>query len=627
MIAAPIPERVAAAPAGDPAADLALLRRYEPALRFTAGEYFFPADVDRYVRHCSLWVRRPDGRSYELVKEGGLDLELLAAHDFAPPGHTVFLKFVDRPLTGLEYTRWAARPGRPRFRAPGRLAQVGFGPRLLDALFKLSLVLRGNVPGGTTAAADERYRRMEGDAPRYVYYGRVVRESGYIVLHYMYFYAMNAWRSGYHGANDHEADWEQVFVYLAERDDGPPLPVWVAFAAHDFSGDDLRRRWDDPELTRVGEHTVVFVGAGSHAAYTQAGEYLTRFEVAFLKPLGILVKPLERLWSGVLRQASPSLGAVGLPAGIQSPRSLLAIPFIDYARGDGFVIGVDGDADWSPVLVDDTVGWVSRYRGLWGYDTKDPFKGESAPSGPKYHRDGQLRKSWHNPLGWAGLNKVAPAPRAAGLLERHLGELEAEQAEVVEQIRAQRGRLSKVELELQALAGSEHLAERHTQHSRTLAEQSAALDLLYARHADLCDLIEAGRIYLARLRTGAPGDPQAHIRHKNAPLSDTEIRQGRLLEAWAALSSGLLLLGLVIWIGLLGGSWISGALVLLAAAIFIDAILRRSLSQLLLKLTLILAVITAAVLAYELFWILVMIGLVLLGLMVITDNVRELRRS
>ncbi len=615
---------VLSGPAGA-ADDLALLQRYEPILRFTAGEFFFPTDVDQYVRHCGLWVRRPDGKSFELVQEGELEVDRLAAHDFAAPGHTLFLKYIARPLTGLEYTRWLARVERPRFRAPGRLAQVGLGPRLLDALFKLSLLLRGRVPGGTAAAADERYRATTGATPRYVYYGRVVREAGYVVLHYMYFYVMNAWRSAYHGANDHEGDWEQVLVYLAEQPVGPPSPVWVAFAAHDYSGDDVRRRWDDPELARIDEHPVVFVGAGSHAAYAQAGEYLTRIEVAFLKPLGRVLRPLERLARTLLGQANPSLPDAAGPEIDEHRGGLLAVPFIDYARGDGLVIGPGGTATWTAELIDDTVGWVSRYRGLWGYDTKDPFKGESAPSGPKFTREGRLRRSWHDPLGWSGLDKVAPAPQAAAVLEQHLGELEAERSEVAGTIRTQRRRLARVELEVQALAGSAHLTELRAQRLAVLAEQSAALDGLVARQADLTGLIEAGRLHLARLRAGAFGDPQAHLRHKRVPLSTAEIRRGRLIETWAALSSGLLLLGLVAWIGIYQGSWILGVLVLVAAAVVIDAALRRALSPLMLKAVTLLALITAGVLAYEFFWIVLMIALVLLGLLVIADNVRELR--
>ena len=74
---------------------------------------------------------------------------------------------------------------------------------------------------------------------------------------------MNDWRSTFDGANDHEADWEQAFVILEELPDGSTRPIWFAAAAHDEHGADLRRRWDDPELQKDGDHVIVFPGAGS----------------------------------------------------------------------------------------------------------------------------------------------------------------------------------------------------------------------------------------------------------------------------------------------------------------------------------------------------------------------------
>ena len=101
-----------------------------------------------------------------------------------------------------------------------------------------------------------------------------MRRGGWIVLHYLYFYFMNDWRSTFAGANDHEADLEQAFVVLEDAPGGP-RPVWFGCAAHDYSGDELRRRWDDPYITLVGDHPVIHAGAGSHAAYFEAGEYIT----------------------------------------------------------------------------------------------------------------------------------------------------------------------------------------------------------------------------------------------------------------------------------------------------------------------------------------------------------------
>ena len=47
-------------------------------------------------------------------------------------------------------------------------------------------------------------------------------------------------------------------------------------------------------------------------------------------------------------------------------------------------------------------------RGLWGLYARDPFEGEDAPAGPMYNRDKSVSRAWYDPVGWAGLDKVAP---------------------------------------------------------------------------------------------------------------------------------------------------------------------------------------------------------------------------
>ncbi len=55
----------------------ALLRRFEPVIHFTKGEWFYPMDSEPYVRACSLWVRRPDEEAVCVVPAGELTLENL----------------------------------------------------------------------------------------------------------------------------------------------------------------------------------------------------------------------------------------------------------------------------------------------------------------------------------------------------------------------------------------------------------------------------------------------------------------------------------------------------------------------------------------------------------------------
>ncbi|MDQ3356494.1 MAG: hypothetical protein M3502_07245, partial [Actinomycetota bacterium] len=252
------------------ATDLELLRAFEPVVRFTSGEQFFPMDVERYVHASGLWTYQPDSHDEEVIPEGELTLERLVEPRRAAFESVFYLRFVapmslEASARALAALRRLRRSRPDVFRAGlGRLARGGLIPRLLDALFSATLLLRGRVPKATAAAAVLEYAAMQEREESYVYHGRVARHGGWTVCQYWLFFAYNNWRSGFHGVNDHESDWELASVYLYERD-GRLVPEWVAFASHDYHGADLRRRWDDrSDLELEGSHPVVHAGAGSH---------------------------------------------------------------------------------------------------------------------------------------------------------------------------------------------------------------------------------------------------------------------------------------------------------------------------------------------------------------------------
>ena len=137
---------------------------------------------------------------------------------------------------------------------------------------------------------------------KYTYYGRVVRQNGWTILQYWFFYCFNSWRSGFHGVNDHESDWEMANIYLYEEN-GQLLPEWVAYASHDFKGDDLRRRWDDQdELKMIDGHPIIFAGAGSHASYFRRGEYQAQVDLPLPNWFSGLIRAWNKLWTDTLGQ-------------------------------------------------------------------------------------------------------------------------------------------------------------------------------------------------------------------------------------------------------------------------------------------------------------------------------------
>jgi len=598
--------------------DLDLLRAYEPIVRYNHGELFFPTNVEGYLRECDLLAGSSERDRTVIVPVGELTPERLATA-VARPGETLYLRLVQRPMAPIELARWRGRPDRPVFRAPGRLARVGLFARLVDAAFSASLLLRGTVPGGTAATAQVKYARARQDDPRLIYYGRVVRSGGWITLQYLYFYFMNDYRSTFHGANDHEADWEQVFVYLDDAPTGPE-PVWIAAAAHDFVGDELRRRWDDATLEKIDDHPVVYAGAGSHASYFERGEYVTEIPLPGLRGARGLLDALRSFWRESLRQPDP--GDLG-----ESLASALSVPFVDYARGDGLAVGHGTDATWSPILIDDETPWVDGYRGLFGLDTYDRFGGERAPAGPKYGRTGVVRMSWNDPLGFAGIDKVAPPSRQPDELRGRIRDREVRLRELDDAIEQRSAELPGLDLETRSLAADGAMASLHKTLATELATATAELEAQRRERAGVADALVALRRELGRVEAGDLGDPRAHLQHPHRPVPEADVQYGRIVEFWSALSVGILLLAIVALVSLHLVPWWAALGLALAGYTVLEAAFRRRLTLLTLRVELVLAMISAAILVWEGLFLIVIAAVAGLALVVVLDNVRELRWS
>jgi hypothetical protein len=523
----PFPAAVAAASGANRTADLWLLRRYEPVLRFTKGEHFLPMPVERYLAKCSLWRAAAGGGTSrrgaadQVCAPGEITPARLAAVA-ASSSEGLWLRFVQRPLRRSEFRAWRHEADRARLAAgTSRFAAVGLLARLIDAVLRLSLLLRGRVPGGTTAAAERAYR-PDADPGRCPYYGRVTRDRGFVVLQYWFFYAMNDWRSSFGGVNDHEADWEQVTMFLADPPHPDSRPSWIAFSSHDETGDDLRRRSDDPDLQWRDTHPVVFAGAGSHSGAYLPGDYLVTVEPPALHRVTATARRVSRLLLPWKRgQAGNAFG----------------IPFIDYHRGDGASVGPGEARQWLPVLVDERTCWLEDYRGLWGLDTGDPFGGERAPAGPRYERGGSVRVCWSDPVGWAGLDKETPSPAAEQqVIGNRIAELDAQIAAAVAALDARGDALRRARIGSRVLETPENLA--------AVAALETSVEQTRARRQALT----AEREALARASVAglAPEDPHAHLRHRTIPNVDPVRTRSRVLRVWSAVSASVLLAGLAV---------------------------------------------------------------------------------
>ena len=204
---------------------------------------------------------------------------------------------------------------------------------------------------------------------------------------------MNDWRSTFGGVNDHEADWEQVTVFLVpldedaeranRRDGSDVLRVgWVAFSSHDETGDDLRRRW----TTRTSPGSITPtrscmpapdpIPARTCRANTWCASNRQRCTV-FL-----------RSSAGPVRCSSRGHGITRRPA--------LAFRMSTTNAATGSTSG----------RVHRTPGRRSyQRRNVVGPGLQRPLGaghrrsvgGERAPAGPRYERNGTIRPSWADP--------------------------------------------------------------------------------------------------------------------------------------------------------------------------------------------------------------------------------------
>jgi hypothetical protein len=594
--------------------DLALLRSHEPVVRFTKGELFFPTSVAPYVAHCSLWRGETGGAQVCAVPAGELSVQRLCEISSEHPEWRLSLRFVREPLARGRYRQWKREP-REHFEATPRFSTTGMFGRVVEAGFRASLLARGTVARGSAAAAEIAYREhLEHD--RLTYYGRVVRVGGYVCLQYWFFYPMNDWRSTFGGVNDHEADWELVTVYLAERLRAAPVPAWVAFSSHDHRGDELRRRWDDPQLDRLGDHPVLYPGAGSHSGAFLPGDYVVSVNPPQLQKPMAVVRRAQRL-------LEPWREGTRLHAGF-------GIPFVDYCRGDGKSVGPGQPEPWLAVLIDDHTPWVREYRGLWGLDTEDHFGGERAPSGPRYERHGSVRVSWNDPLGWAGLLKVSPTSEELGpLLQERVAVLERDLAKRERAIAAKLAELRRLSVEVRSLEAHGRAGALTRGRREEMVALEAGLEEEIAGRASAAEELD---IHLDTLRRPpVPDDPRAHLGHKPGPHSGEHQRRTRFLGLWAAISTPLLLAAVPVILLAQPLAVITSIAVFGYVFLAVEAFARRRLASFIASTLLIVAIVAVVLFLVDViphYWkIGVSVLFVVAALALLVGNLGDLRRG
>jgi len=195
-----------------------------------------------------------------------------------------------------------------------------------------------------------------------------------LVLHYWFFYAYNDWATGHRGHNDHEGDWESIYLVLEH--DPPHAPRWIAYAAH--LGVNLERA-TSPEVEWCHNHPVVYVGCGSHASYFRPGIYNGRDRAAGDGNLAIGPQEAEAYrWPR-------------LPANVR-PRKWRTWRLQNLH-----------DVPWAWTY---TGNWGTRFRYRWLGRTFHELHGTSGPGGPVWQPGtGTKRPQWVDPMAWLGFRR------------------------------------------------------------------------------------------------------------------------------------------------------------------------------------------------------------------------------
>ena len=195
--------------------------------------------------------------------------------------------------------------------------------------------------------------------------------------------------------------------------------------------------------------------------------------------------------------------------------------------------------------IDDETPWVRDFRGLWGLDTEDRFGGERAPAGPRYERDGSIRPSWGNPLGWAGLQKVARPTESSDpeLLRERVAEIDAELGELDAADRHRAPGPARAQRP-GSLARRRRARQRGAEARQAeVGEKEASLNGAIAAYTRLA---EERRIHLDTISRPLPRElPQAHLTKVHGPRVEEQERRTRLLRFWSVISTPLLLVALI----------------------------------------------------------------------------------
>jgi hypothetical protein len=183
-----------------------------------------------------------------------------------------------------------------------------------------------------------------------------------------------------------------------------------------------------------------------------------------------------------------------------------------------------------------------------------------------------------------------------------------------------------LEQEVAALRETSGLERYATARAAELAADEARLGQLRLQAVETTGAIDAARRRVGELEAGRMEDPRAHLRHASEPEPPSVTSRRAFGETWAALSVGLLIaaLAIIVWFRILPPGL--AIVVLIGSYLAVESFFDRNVLELVLKITVVLAMISALILAITYLRELFLAGLLALGIILVLDSLGEVRR-
>ncbi len=224
------------------------------------------------------------------------------------------------------------------------------------------------------------------------------------------------------------------------------------------------------------------------------------------------------------------------------------------------------------------------------------------------------------------MDKVPPASVELETIDKRLQEISSERASLQKDISEKHQELQRLGVEIAATRDRSHLDAPREAAVENIQILSAQMDSLRSRLAEDKSVSRSLEERATRLKAGERDPVRAHIGRAMQPASEDELRVSRVAEAWAAISVSLMLISFLGIAVFQGEHLISGLVFSIALFAFVEAGFRGRLVNLVFSVNIGLAVAATLIILFEFFWEIVVAGVLIVGLYVLWDNLRELRR-